>query len=126
MYSLGGAWHHVGVLLGGVAPRRLVVLGDLRLVAVLLVRLQLTWERLLVLGGHVSMREGLLSLEVRGGARNSPGSRLVPLRQRLPNGLRVRLRLLGLLRVGGGRLGRALNGHELWVGPHLGGGSVAS
>lgn len=125
VYSLGGAWHHVGVLLWGVAPRRLVILGNLRLIAILLMRLQLTWEWLLVLGGHVSMGEGRLSLEVRGGARNSPRSRLVALRQHLPDGLRVRLRLLWLLRMGGGSLCWALNGHELGVGPHLGGDNVA-
>lgn len=122
-WSRHGAGHHLRVLLGYVAPWRLVALGDLRrgMVAVLM-WLHLTRERLLVmrrdtrLRGHVSMRVGLLRREMR--ARKRPWSRLVPLRQRL------RVRLLLLLWLGGRRLGRGLNGHpwsghELRVGPHL-------
>lgn len=134
MYSLWwsrhGAWHHLRVLLGYVALWRLVALGYLRpvLIAILLVWLQLAWERLLVLGrntrlrGHVSMWIGLLGLERRVRA-NSPRSRLVSLRQWLPNGLRILLRFL-LLWLGCRCLCRAMNGHsllghEMGVCPHL-------
>lgn len=98
------AWHHLRVLLGYVALRSLIALGYPwpGLITVLLMWLQLTREWLLVLRGnaglrgHVSMWEALLSLERRVRSRNSPRSRLVSLRQRLPDGLRVRLRLLRL------------------------------
>lgn len=73
------------------------------------------------------MRVGLLGLERRVRARNSSWSRLVPLRQWLPNGLRVLLRLLLLLLW----LGWAMNGHSWWghklgVSTHLRWYSVAS
>lgn len=121
-----GARHHRRVLLRYVAPWSLVALGYLRLglIAVLLMWLQLTWERLLVMGrnarlrGHISMRVGLLSLEMR---VNRPRSGLVPLRQWMPNGLRIRLlRLLLLLLLGWALHGHSWSGHKLrWVGPHL-------
>lgn len=142
MYSLRwsrhGAWHHLRVLLGYIALWRLVALGYLRpvLIAILLVWLQLAWEHLLVLGrntrlrGHVSMWIGLLGLERRLRARNSPRSRLISLRQWLPDGLRVLLLFL-LLWLGCRRLWQAMNGHsllgnEMGVCPHLWGYSVAS
>lgn len=107
----------------------LVPPGHLRLEAVLLMWLQLPREWLLVLGGdtrllgHIPMWVGLLGgMRVR--ARNSPWSRLVPLRQTLG----VLLRVLLLLRLGCSSW--ALNGHpwlghKLRVGPHLWGHSVA-
>lgn len=130
MYSL--RWHHLRVLLGYITPWSLVALGylGLGLIAILLMRLQLTWERLLVMGrnarlrGHISMRVGWLSLEMR---VNRPWSGLVPLRQWRPNGLRVRLRLLFLLLwLGWTWNGHPWSGHKLGVGPHLWRYSVAS
>lgn len=120
---LHGAGHHLRVVLGPVARRRLVAVWELGPVAVLLMRLQLTREHLLVVGrdagrrGRVSVEEALRRLEVRVG----PG--LVPLRHRMPDGLRVRL----LLRLGRRALnGHSWLGHELGVGPHLRGHGVAS
>lgn len=135
-----GAWHHLRVLLGYIALWSLVALGYVRpgLIAILLMWLQLTWEGLLVLGrntrlrGHISTwGVALLGLERRVRARNSPWSRLVSLRQWLPNGLRVLLRLFMLLWLGCRNLGWAMNGHswlghKVRVGPHLWGYSVAS
>lgn len=123
-----GAWHHLGVLLGYVALWGLVALGYLRLglEAVLLMWLQLTRESLLELGrnaglgGHISMWVGL---RVR--SRNGSWSRLVPLRERLSNGLGwVLLRVLLLLCLGYLSLPWALNGnswlgYKLRVSPHL-------
>lgn len=130
-----GAWHQLRVLLGHVTLWSLVALGYLRLglIAILLLMwLQLTWECVLVMGGptrlrgHISMWVGLLSLEMRVRARNSPWSRLVPLRQWLTSGLRVRLQLLLLLWLGWALNGHPWSGHKLGVGPHLWRYSVAS
>lgn len=124
------AWHHLRVLLGHVALWSVVALGHLRsrLITVLLVWLQLTWERLLVLGrntrlwGQICLWVALLSLDRRRSTSKSSGSRLVSLRQRLSPGLRVLLRLL--LRLGCGRLdcavkGHSWLGHKVRIGPHL-------
>lgn len=121
-------------LLGYVALWSVVALGHLRsrLIAVLLVRLQLTRECLLVLGrntrlwGQIALWVALLGLDRRRSTRKSSGSRLVSLRQRL----RVLLRLLLLLRSGCSSLdwavkGHSWLGHKVRIGTHLGGHSVA-
>lgn len=110
--SRDGAWNQLRMRLGYKALWSLV-LRELRLEAVLLMWLKLSGERLLVLGGHVSMRVHLLGLKRRMRARDRPWSWLVPLRERLPDGLRE---LLQILRSR--RLGRALNRNP-WVGHHV-------
>lgn len=72
----------------------------------------------------------LLGLDRSLSTRNSPWSRLVSLRQPLPNGLRVLLRLLLLLWLGCRSLAWAMNGHswlghKVGIGSHLWGHSVA-
>lgn len=114
-WPLHGAWNHLRVMLGCIARCSLVALGELRLglIAILLMWLQLPREHLLVMGrnarlrGHISMMVALLSREMRVRTRHSPWPRLVPLRQWMPDGLRVRLFLLLWLRW---------SGHELGVG----------
>lgn len=133
------AWHHLRVLLGYVALWRLVALGYLRLglVAMLLVWLRLTRECLLILGrhawcllwGHVPMWVALLGLGRGARARKWSRASLVPLRQRLPSGLRVWL-LLWLL-WGWRGLAWALHGHpwllyELGISRDLWGCTIAS
>lgn len=98
----------------------LEALGHLRggLEAILLLGLQVSRKCLLILGratmlgGHMTMGVALLGLERGLGADNSPRSRLVSVRQRLPSGLRVLLLgLLLLLGVARGGVAWALNGH---------------
>lgn len=123
--DLGRPWHaarHHRGLLWNVALWSLVALGW---EAVLLMWLQLTGERLRVLGRdtrlmrQVSMWVSLLALK----RSRRPRSRRVSLRQRLPHGLRELLLLL-LLWLRCRRSSRALNGHpwlghERGIGPHL-------
>lgn len=122
VHQVGWSRHHLRMLLAHIALWGREALGYLRtrLEAVLLVGLQGSRKGLLILGratllgGHVTMWVALLGL-------NSPQSRLVPVRQLLPTGLRVLLLgLLLLLWVGG-----ALNGHKVGVCCHLWGDRVA-
>lgn len=133
-----GAWHHLWVLRGYIALWSLVALGHLMLglIAILWMLLHWTWKCLPVLRGntrlrgHISMRKALLGLDRWLRARNGPWSRLVSLRQLLPNRLRVLLWLLVLLWLRYRRLARGMNrhswlGHKLGISPHLRGYSVA-
>lgn len=112
-----GALHHLRVLLARVALRTLVALRHLGLGLMLMG--DVSRIHLLVLGGQVAVREALLGQRRGLRAGNGPRTRRVPLRQR-----ELLLRLLLLLRLGYGGLGRDVNGdsglrHVVGIGPHL-------
>lgn len=99
------SWHHLRVLLGYVALWSLIALWYMGLgwVAILLMRLQLTREWLLVVGGcprlwgYIPMWVRLCGLKRWVRAWNSPRDCLVALSHGLAWMLRVSLRLLLLL-----------------------------